>query len=84
MLRAAAVRGVALEVNTTRGRDPARFLCPGPMVLNWWREEGGGAVSFGSDAHSPEHLAAGFDLAQELATAAGFKPRDDPLAFWVR
>ena len=83
VLRAAALRGVALEVNTTRGRDPVRFLCPGQMVLDWWREEGGRAISFGSDAHSPEHLAAGFDLARELATAAGFKPPDDPLAFWV-
>jgi histidinol-phosphatase (PHP family) len=84
VLRAAALRGVALEVNTTRGRDPVRFLCPGQMVLDWWREEGGRAISFGSDAHSPEHLAAGFDLARELAMSAGFKPQDDPLAFWIR
>jgi histidinol-phosphatase (PHP family) len=84
VLRAAAGRGVALEVNTTRGREPARFLCPGPTVLGWWREEGGRAVSFGSDAHSPEFLAAGFKLARELATAAGFKPQDDPTGVWVR
>ena len=84
VLRAAALRGVALEVNTTRGRDPVRFLCPGQVVLNWWREEGGRDISFGSDAHSPEHLAAGFDLAREMVTAAGFRPPDDPLAFWVR
>ncbi len=84
VLRAAAQRGVALEVNTTRGRDPARFLCPGPTVLGWWREEGGRAVSFGSDAHSPEFLAAGFALARDLVTAAGFKPQDAPTGFWTR
>jgi len=84
VLRAAARREIALEVNTTRGRDPARYLCPGPAVLGWWREEGGRAVSFGSDAHSPEKLAAGFTLARELVTAAGFKPQDDPTGFWIR
>jgi histidinol-phosphatase (PHP family) len=83
VLRAAAERGVALEVNTTRGRDPERFLCPGPVVLGWWREEGGEAISFGSDAHSPEHVAAGFQLAQEMASANGFRQTDDPSAFWT-
>ena len=84
VLRAAARRDLALEVNTTRGRDPARYLCPGPVVLGWWRDEGGKAVSFGSDAHSPDHLAAGFRLAQDMVTAAGFAAHDDPLAFWTR
>lgn len=84
ILRAAAVRDVALEVNTTRGGEPARFLCPGSVVLSWWREEGGRAVSFGSDAHSPDKLAAGFELARDAVAAAGFKPQGDPAAFWVR
>ena len=83
VLRAAALRGVALEVNTTRGRDPSRYLCPGPIVLDWWREEGGRTVSFGSDAHSPDGVAAGFELAREMVTAAGFKPQGDPVGFWV-
>jgi histidinol-phosphatase (PHP family) len=84
ILRAAAKRDTVLEVNTTRGREPERFLCPGPTVLRWWREEGGRAVSFGSDAHSPDMLAAGFALARDVVAAAGFKPQDDPTAFWVR
>ena len=84
VLRAAARRGVAVEINTTRGRDPSRYLCPGPTVLRWWREEGGEAVCFGSDAHSPEHVGAGFRLAQDVAASAGFKPGDDPLAYWTR
>ena len=74
----------ALEVNTTRGGDPARFLCPGPVVLGWWREEGGRAVSFGSDAHSPDKLATGFEMARDVVAAAGFKPQDDPNGFWLR
>lgn len=83
ILRAAAHRDAVLEVNTTRGREPERFLCPSPTVLRWWREEGGRAVSFGSDAHSPGDLVAGFKLAREVTIAAGFKPQDDPTAFWV-
>jgi histidinol-phosphatase (PHP family) len=83
ILRAAAARDIALEVNTTRGGDPARFLCPGPIVLGWWREEGGRAVSFGSDAHSPDKLAAGFELARDVAAAAGFKALNDPTGFWL-
>lgn len=84
VLRAAAGRELALEVNTTRGRARERFLCPGPTVLRWWREEGGRAVSFGSDAHSPEDLAAGFAVARQMVEAAGFRAQDDPAAFWVR
>lgn len=84
VLRETARRGSALELNTTRGGDPARHLCPGPVVLGWWREEGGGAVSFGSDAHSPDKLAEGFRLAQELAEAAGFRPNRDPTGHWLR
>lgn len=84
VLRAAARRDVALEVNTTRGGEPARFLCGGPVLLRWWREEGGRAISFGSDAHNPDHVAAGFAVAREAATAAGFRAQDDPLGFWMR
>jgi histidinol-phosphatase (PHP family) len=54
------------------------------VVLSWWCEEGGRTISFGSDAHSPDALAAGFELARELAAAAGFKPQADAAAFWLR
>jgi histidinol-phosphatase (PHP family) len=84
ILRLAAARGTVLELNTTRGGDPARFLCPSPVVVKWWREEGGGAISFGSDAHSPELIAAGFEIAQGAASAAGFRPQEDPNGFWLR
>lgn len=82
-LRAAAKRDAVLELNTTRGGEPARYLSPGPSVVRWWREEGGRAISFGSDTHSPNHVAAGFEYAREVAEAAGFRPQDDPLEFWV-
>ncbi len=84
VLRAAARRGAALEVNTTRGMDPVRGLCPGPLPLRWWREEGGEAVAFGSDAHTPEALALGFDGARQAVEAAGFRPGKDLLDYWRR
>jgi histidinol-phosphatase (PHP family) len=84
VLRAAARRGAVLEVNSTRGMEPARGLCPGPLPLRWWREEGGEAVAFGSDAHSPEALGLGFEIARQAAEAAGFRPGRDPLDYWRR
>jgi histidinol-phosphatase (PHP family) len=73
-----------LEINTTRGIDRARGLCPGLDVLHWWHQLGGRAISFGSDSHEPAKIARGFRLAAEVAEAAGFKPGDDPAAFWRR
>ncbi len=80
ILRAAATGGRVLEVNTTRGK----VMCPDLVVVRWWRELGGQAVSFGSDAHDPHKIAAGFEQAQQLVESAGFKPAKDPTAFWRR
>lgn len=84
VLRAAAARGSVLELNTTRGAEPHRGLCPGATVLGWWVEAGGRAVSLGSDAHDPERIAGGFALARQLAGGAGFRPNDDPAGYWLR
>jgi histidinol-phosphatase (PHP family) len=84
VLRAAAQRGSVLEVNTTRGLDPRRGLCPGSTSLRWWVESGGRAVSFGSDAHHAEKIGLGFELAAGLVEAAGFRPYDDPSGHWLR
>jgi histidinol-phosphatase (PHP family) len=84
VLQAAAARGSVLEVNTTRGAEPQRGLCPGPTALGWWVEVGGRAVSLGSDAHDPDRIALGFELACDLIEAAGFRPNDDPVGYWLR
>ena len=80
ILAAAVKRELVLEVNTTRGN----VLCPSAAVLGWWRELGGRAVSFGSDAHDPAKIAAGFEHAAEVVEAAGFKPAAEPTALWRR
>jgi histidinol-phosphatase (PHP family) len=75
VLRALAGSGRVLEVNTY---SPLSSV----TVLRWWREEGGGAVSFGSDAHVPWRVGDRFADAVAVAEAAGFSRGDDLYGFW--
>jgi histidinol-phosphatase (PHP family) len=77
VFRALAGSGRVLEINT---RSPL----PSPDLLTWWREEGGGAVSFGSDAHQAYRVGARFERAVAIAEAAGFRPGRDRYDFWRR
>jgi histidinol-phosphatase (PHP family) len=74
-LRTLSDTGRVLEVNT---RVP---LCP--AVVRWWREEGGSAVTFGSDAHDPIALAYDFRAVAAMVEANGFRPGRHPHDFWV-
>jgi histidinol-phosphatase (PHP family) len=75
-LRATAQSGRALEINTRLPLDGT--------ILAWWHEEGGDAVTFGSDAHRPEAVAHGFAEAAQMAEAHGFRPGENPYDLWVR
>lgn len=75
-LRVLADSGRALEVNT---KVPLH-----PEVVGWWREEGGQAVTFGSDAHDPTLLAQGFAEAAAMVEAYGFRPGRHPYDYWRR
>jgi histidinol-phosphatase (PHP family) len=75
-LRATAQSGKALEINT---RLPLHAT-----ILTWWHEEGGDAVTFGSDAHLPSLVAHGFREAAQMAEAHGFRPGRTPYEFWGR
>ena len=74
-LRALAGAGRVLEVNT-RSQLPAE-------VVRWWREEGGRAVTFGSDAHMPSNLAHRFAEAVAMVEAIGFRPGRHPYDQWI-
>lgn len=76
VLRALASSDRALEVNTR--------LQPFPLIIRWWREAGGEAITFGSDAHVPNALATGFADAAALAESEGFRPGRDPEDAWHR
>ena len=75
-MRAIASSGRALEMNTGRALRP--------WVPQWWAEEGGRAVSFGSDDHTTAGLAANFPEAIALLDHFGFSPGSRPEHFWTR
>jgi histidinol-phosphatase (PHP family) len=76
VLAALARSGRVLEVNTVL---PLRS-----EVVGWWREAGGDAVSFGSDAHAPLGVAHDFGEAAAMVEALGFTAGRDPQDFWHR
>jgi histidinol-phosphatase (PHP family) len=73
-LRATAGSGRALELNTAGPMHPE--------LLRWWREEGGAAVTFGSDAHAPGAVARRFREAAAQAEAHGFRAGRHPFDVW--
>jgi len=75
VLHALAASGRILEVNT---KSPL----VSPERLRWWREAGGTAVSFGSDAHQPWRVGDRFKLAVDVVEAAGFRAGRDRFDFW--
>lgn len=75
-LRVLADNGRALEVNTA--------IPLHQEVVRWWREGGGDAVTFGSDAHDPMALARGFADAAAMVESEGFRPGRHPYDFWTR
>lgn len=72
-MRTIASSGRALEMNTRR---------LWPWMPQWWKEEGGRTVSFGSDAHIPELLADGFPEAMAMLQHFGFRPGNEPHHLW--
>jgi histidinol-phosphatase (PHP family) len=74
-MRSLAESGRALEMNTRR---------LWPWIPQWWAEEGGRLVSFGSDAHGSESLAAGFPEAMAMLEFFGFRPGARSEDFWAR
>lgn len=75
-MRAIAASGRALEMNTGHALRP--------WIPHWWADEGGRAVSFGSDDHHTDGLAAGFPEATALLEHLRFRPGRNPEDFWTR
>lgn len=65
--------GKGIEINTGslyRGLD---FPHPHRDILKLYRQSGGEIVTVGSDAHKPEYVGYGFDIARELLLESGFR-----------
>lgn len=75
-LRAVAAGGRLLEINTV--------VPLSPLILEWWGDVGGRAVTFGSDAHEPDRVARGLREAAAMAESFGYKPGRHPYDVWYR
>jgi histidinol-phosphatase (PHP family) len=73
VLRAAAQRGMGLEINTSGLRQSPGEPYPALTVLRWFRELGGEVLTVGSDAHHADDLGHGIREALDMAREAGFR-----------
>jgi histidinol-phosphatase (PHP family) len=71
-LQALVEHGIALEINTSTLCRLLAQSSPDETVVRWYREMGGERLTFGSDAHAPERLTAGWEHAVRLARQTGF------------
>lgn len=71
LAEAAASTGTCLEVSSAGLRKPCRELYPDIRLLKAAKTAGAG-ISFGSDAHYPQHVAYCFDRLRQHAMIAGF------------
>lgn len=62
-----------LEINTGGIKYGLRELHPLTEILKRYREKGGEIITIGSDAHTPDGIAKGFERAAEVLTECGFK-----------
>jgi len=65
--------GIALDLNTQGLRNRCQLLTPGVEILTWYRAMGGERITLGSDAHTPDVIAANFGAASEAMKMAGLK-----------
>lgn len=71
VLRLAAQKGIALEING-KSRKNGRFILE-PFVIDWYREAGGEYLSYGSDAHRASQLLRNYAEARAYALDRGMK-----------
>lgn len=73
ILRRLIERGKGIEINTSGFRQGMGEPVPAVEVLKLYRSLGGEIITFGSDAHRAEDVAADFEAARQVALAAGFR-----------
>lgn len=69
IFRALIENGCGIEINTNRGNDPL----PGEKWLRMYRQLGGEIITLGSDAHSPNFVAAPSGSARNCCVRADLR-----------
>jgi histidinol-phosphatase (PHP family) len=72
ILRVLVQRDKAFEINTSPLRRGLDATCPDLTVLRWYQELGGEKLTIGSDAHRPDQVGTGFDVALSMLQSAGY------------
>ena len=74
ILKTLIKKNKGLDVNTKALYSEPPFNNPNPCrgILSRYRELGGEIITFGSDAHKPEHVAGGFEKAIDIVKECGF------------
>jgi len=73
ILRLAAKKGIALEINTSALRGRAHAVQPSVRYVRRFRELGGEFVTIGSGAHDTDTLGTDITEGMDLACEAGYK-----------
>lgn len=66
------LKGMAVEINSAGLRKPVGELYPSPGIIAMMYDAGI-PVCFGSDAHNPEEVGQGLDIAARAARQAGYR-----------
>jgi len=64
-------RGLALDINVSGLRKPAKIIMPDLLILKWYAEMGGQRVTLGSDAHRLPEVSLHLEKAIEAIRAVG-------------
>lgn len=65
-------KGKGIEINTSALKSGQLDTNPNLQVVKKYAELGGQIITIGSDAHAPEHVGYGFDVAEKMLKEAGF------------
>jgi histidinol-phosphatase (PHP family) len=71
VLKTCIERNLALDVNVSGLRKPARNLMPNALILEWYAEMGGQRLTLGSDAHRLPEVGLHLEKASEAIQTAG-------------
>lgn len=64
--------GKGIEINTGSLYKDMTFPHPHKDILKMYKDAGGEIITVGSDAHYPQHIGYGFDIANKLLKEVGF------------